>query len=828
MANPTKKEQSIIDACMKRLDKCVKADDHNRKASIEDLKFLNGDQWDSGEKKRRADKGRPALQFNLLPKFVDQVVGDMLHNSPSVKVRPVDSKADINIAKIRQGIITNIEYISNAKGIYGYASKQMVSCGFGAWRVLTRYTEENPFLQEAYLEGVRNPFLVYLDPNSKDQNYADAQYGFLLEKMDKKEFKERYPKAQFPSAEMKTGNGLGSEHWYDGELVTVAEYFTVESETVEMLQLEDGRVVDKEHFDELKDKWEEKNELFLRQIEFTPEVGVPKPAGQAAQGAQKPAGPHPVTQGAPGQPQQPPMAPAGGQPQAPQGQQPPQAGPPKPPANPLAEGIAKIGEEPKISKRRTMERPVIKHRILTCCEILDGGAEGNQFPGKFIPIVLVKGKELNIEGKNYVYSLIRHAKDPQKLLNYWNTAAAETIALAPKVPWVGTAKQFEGYENDYAAANVENMPFLKYNPDPEAQGPPMRQAPGQPPQAIFQMIAHGEDTLKSCIGLFNADVGAAGSEQTGAAITARQRPGDIGTFEFSENLARAVLYTGRILNSIIPEIYDSERDVRLRNIDDSETFVPINTTVGHATKAIKENPERYAGLDPVKLQELMMDEGKEAKFNDVTVGKYDVVVTTGPSYATQRQESAQHLMQLAQAMPQQMAQALDLIVGNMDFKDADELANRFRKPLVQAGVVKPRPGEQVQPPQPNPAMIAAQAKMADAQSKAQLGQLKLQEAQIKLEEKKIELEMKKLELQAEQQNTGGKSRNEEAKTMLSAADLKSKQDIETRRLQLEEAKFAHQQQMDGANHQHKRSIEGGKLALEAATKLMPQAQNDGY
>jgi hypothetical protein len=187
----SKKDQEILDKAKKRLKTAIKSDDHNRIAAIEDLKFANGEQWDLKEKKRRSDKGRPALQINLLPKFVDQVVGDMLHNTPCVKISPEDSKSDINIAKIRQGIVHSVEYQSNSKGIYGYAARQMVTSGYGAWRVLTRFTEENPFLQEAYLESIRNPFLIYLDPNSKDQNYADAKWGFLLEKMSTAEFKDR-------------------------------------------------------------------------------------------------------------------------------------------------------------------------------------------------------------------------------------------------------------------------------------------------------------------------------------------------------------------------------------------------------------------------------------------------------------------------------------------------------------------------------------------------------------------------------------------------------------------------------------------------------------
>ena len=814
MAKPNKKEQAIIDAAMKRLDRCIKAEQHNRAAAIEDLKFANGEQWDSGEKKRRSDKGRPALQFNLLPKFIDQVVGDMLHNSPSIKIHPVDSKADVNIAKIRQGIINNIEYLSNSKAIYGYAAKQQVTCGFGAWRVLTRYTEENPFMQEAYLESVRNPFLLYMDPSSKDQNYADAKFGFILEKMSKDEFKDRYPKSVYPTDNMKTGEGIGQEHWYDGERITVAEYFTVESEDVTMYQLEDGKVVTKEQYDEMVSAWEDRSALLERDLMNMIDSGnIPQDnAAGAPQQTPPPAPAPPAPGGMPPQapqgqtPPVPPMAAAGAAPPSPPSAMPQQAGSiPGLPTNPVEQSIAKVGNAPKIVQTRDTKRTIIKQRILTSCEILEGGAEGNTFPGKFIPLVLVKGKELNIEGKNHVYSLIRHAKDPQKMLNYWNTAAAETIALAPKAPWLGTAKQFEGYEIDYASANVDNMPFLKYNPDPEAPGAPQRQQPGQPPIAIFQQIANGENNLKSVIGMFNADVGGPGSEQTGAAVMARQRPGDIGTFEFMENLARAVLYTGRIINDIIPEIYDTERDVRIRGIDDQEAFVPVNTSVGQAIKSIQANQGAYEGMDVSKLYELMKFEGSEAKFNDITVGKYDVVVTTGPSYATQRAESAAQLMQLAQAMPQQLGMALDLIVKNMDFKEADELSARIRRTLPP-GLVQPKPGEPPPPPTPpSPQVQIQQAKTAAAQANIQLQGMKIEAEKMKLETEKLkaqlELQKMQMELQAAQSESGTGNAHAE---MLANSEKRVKYALDRDRLELEKQRLAHQMQKDEMDYNLKK------------------------
>jgi len=679
MADLSKKQQAIIDRAMKRLKVAVDADQHNREQAIDDLKFVNGDQWNEDELKRRELAGRPALQINLLPKFIDQVNGDMLQNTPSIKVRPGDTTGDTNIAKIRQGLISSIEYESNSRGIYGYASKQMVSCGYGGWRVLTRYMDSNPFMQEIYLEGIRNPFLIYMDPSSKDQNYADAKWGFLLEKIPNDEFKSRYPGVK-PPVSLSDQTGTSNELWYDGENVTVAEYFERATTSVEMVQLEDGRVIEADKFEEMLAEWDEAtNKLVESAVQGLPQQLAPQP-------------------------------------------------------------------KPTVAKRRKADKIVIKQWILTSSDIVSGEDTGNVVSGKYIPIVLLKGKELNIEGKNYIYSLVRHAKDPQKMVNYWNSAAAETIALAPKSPWLGTPKQFEGYENDYASANVENMPFLKYNPDAEAGGPPQRVAPGNPPTAIFEQIRRGEDNIKSVIGMFNADVGAPGSEQTGAAIIARQKPGDIGTFEFIENLNRAILFTGKIINEMIPDVYDTERDVRVRNMDESDTFVPINTTAESAANSMIEKPEQFAGMDVQKLVDTMKKSGPTAKFNDISSGKYDVILSTGPNYATQRQESSQQLMMLAQSMPQQMAVATDLIVESMDFKDADELARRLRLPLVQQGLIPPRQGEA--PPQekgPSPEEQIQQALVKVEESKVQVNEIKAQNEAMKIEVEKLQLQRDMME-----------------------------------------------------------------------------------
>lgn len=751
---PMTKEEKILKKAQDRLKKAMDADAHNRKEAIEDLKFLNGEQWDSGERLRRKQRGRPVLQINLLPKFVDQVIGDERHNRPRAKVRPVDSRADIQIAKIREGLIASIEQQSNADAIYDQAFEMAVSCGYGAWRVLTRYTEENPFMQEIYLEAIKNPFLVFMDPSSKDATYADAEWGFILEKMPVKEFEEKFPGAKNPGEELKFGQGLSFENWYDKELVTVAEYFVKSSKTITMCQMEDGTVLTEKEAKERIKEWSEANGMLTEMAQASIESAVsqdanPEDVGAVPQPSQPPQPampPNPAQAGPNVGPQgMPPMATP-----APMQQTPAQG---NPFANmPIVQNKPEPTPKPKIVKRRDTEETIIKCYKMTAIEILSEKSRSKYseyeeikdtinndgsvtFPGKYIPIVVVKGKERNIEGKPFVRGLVRDAKDPQRLVNYWNTAAAEVIALAPKSPWVGTAKQFEGYEKDYANANSENFPFLKYNAVSEGGSivpPPQRVATAQPPVAIFEQIRRGEENLKSVIGLFNSDVGDGGPERTGAAITARQRPGDIGTFVFLDNLSRSIKHSCRIINDMIPYIYDTERDVRLRNVDDTETFAPVNTTVDAALKQFRENPIRYNNLDREKLVRTIRRHGKDAIYNDLTVGKYDVVISVGPSYATARQESATQLLQLVQAMPKQMALAADIIVENLDFKDNDKLARRIRKTLPP-NLVERREGEP--PPTPQPPAPQIQVQLA----KVQLEKEKIKAANAKVEIEKIKL-----------------------------------------------------------------------------------------
>ena len=317
-------------------------------------------------------------------------------------------------------------------------------------------------------------------------------------------------------------------------------------------------------------------------------------------------------------------------------------------------------------KSRTSEHRQVKWLKTNGFEVL----EERDWAGKWIPVVRVVGNEFEVDGQLYISGLVRNAKDAQRMYNYWVSQEAEMLALAPKAPFIGYGGQFEGYETNWKTANTNNWPYLEVNPDvtdgagsplplPERAQPPMAQT-----GLIQAKVGAGED-IKATTGQYDSSIGATSNERTGRAILARQNQGDTSTYHYVDNLARAVRYTTRQLVDLIPKIYDTERVARIVGLDGEVDMVKINPNQPETVRIIK---DPITGLDIDKIY-------------NPSIGIYDVVVTTGPSYATKRQEAMEAMQMILQTNPQLWGVAGDLFIKNMDWPGAQEMAARFAKTL---------------------------------------------------------------------------------------------------------------------------------------------------
>ena len=295
--------------------------------------------------------------------------------------------------------------------------------------------------------------------------------------------------------------------------------------------------------------------------------------------------------------------------------------------------------------------------------------EEADWPGKWIPVVRVVGNEFEIEGRIFLSGLVRNAKDAQRMYNYWVSQEAEMLALAPKAPFIGYAGQFEGYEHQWKTANTTNWPYLEVNPDvSDGQGGvlplPQRAQPPLPQTGLIQAKLGASDDIKATTGQYDSSLGATSNERSGRAILARERQGDTGTYHFVDNYGRAIRYVTRQLVDLIPKIYDTQRIARIVGMDGKTKTVKIDPTQPEPVRKIQDE-------NGIVLE----------KIYNPSVGKYDVAVTTGPSYYTKRQEAMAAMGEILQANPELWAVAGDLFVKNMDWPGAQEIAERLAKTI---------------------------------------------------------------------------------------------------------------------------------------------------
>ena len=302
-----------------------------------------------------------------------------------------------------------------------------------------------------------------------------------------------------------------------------------------------------------------------------------------------------------------------------------------------------------VSERESM-RKQIKWCKLTAMEVL----EERDWPGKYIPIVPVYGQQLVIESKRKKYGLVRNAKDPQRMLNFWQTSITESVALAPKAKWLMAEGQDEGHEMEWASANIKSSPVLRYKQKDIEGVPapaPTRLQPEPPPAGILAASASINNDLQAVLGIFDPNQNPTGN-LSGKAINGQQQQIDLTNFHYFDNLTRSIRYAGKILLDLIPKIYDHERVMRIIGYDNQPELVVLN-------------------------QRTVDDAGVTKILNDVTVGEYDVVMETGPGYNSKRQEAVANMMPLLAASPDLMKVAGDLIFRNMDFPGADIIADRL-------------------------------------------------------------------------------------------------------------------------------------------------------
>jgi len=571
----------------------VEANGENTKLAIDDLEFEDGNQWPADLANMRRIDRRPTLTINLTRSMVKRICNNMRQQRPRIKVHPVGDGARVEDAKVVGGLIRHIETLSNASVAYDTGGESAVKIGWGYWRVIAEWVDEESRDQELKIRAIRNAFTVYDDPSCQLPTGQDREWILISEEMSRAKYKRKYPKAE--NAQWRRGGSGDTGHlWESKEKIRLAEYYRVHKQPEYLHYLTDGTTLFDKDWKRLQPALEALN----------PPITTEK---------------DPVT----------------GQSQG------------------------------RMSYRRTIQwfrlngRKVVEKRTL---------------PGRHIPVVRCLGNVLDINGQVRMRGMIRDLKDSNRMLNYWATCETEIVALAPRAPYIAAEGQLDGHP-EWKDANQKPYSSLTYNlvhanpddPNSPLVPPPQRTEAVQVPAGIVNARQSAKQDLMELAGMpHEPGRDTPGVVVSGKALRERQALSDIGHFQYYDNQTMAIAFTGDILLEQIPHYYSTQRMQRIIGEDGVPQMVQINQRV----------------MDP---QTQAIQEVK----NNLTVGRFDVVMDTGPGYETKRQEGQEAVIDLLKTPLGEpiVKTGADIIVRNMDFAGADDLADRLL-PTNEQGMQK--------------------------------------------------------------------------------------------------------------------------------------------
>jgi hypothetical protein len=384
-----------------------------------------------------------------------------------------------------------------------------------------------------------------------------------------------------------------------------------------------------------------------------------------------------------------------------------------------------------VVKERDTQRKSWKWCMLVGGE--DEPVEERDWPGDYLPIVTVVGKELNVDGEIVRKGIVRDLKDSARMVNYAYSETVQSLALQNKVPYLIADEAIGNNKDIWSSANIENyayLPWQAYTDDGKSNPKPERQSGATMATAQVQLLQLSTEQMRAASGQQNANFGIRSEASSGVGIQRLKAQGEIATFHFPDNLARALRYEDVVLIDLIQKTYDVPKVIRIIGIDGQMDQAQVNPDMEQA------------------FAEVQQAQSDVSKIFNPSIGKYDVVIDTGPSYQTMRQEGADRLVEMTTRNPQIMQVAGDIVMRAQDFPMSEELARRLEK-TIPPNLMED--DDQQVPPQVKAILGQAQQREQEMQGVIQQLVEKLQEFERGDQLKRDEMAMKDAQHQRDTQ-----------------------------------------------------------------------------
>ena len=668
--------------------------------------FVLGRQWTDDEEDMLKTFKKVPLQFNKLGTLINTLLGEQQQNTPQLEVVPL-SNCDEQTAMVRQTIVKDLILGTDAKTVYQIAAMQAFTGGFGVFILDTEYTHDKSFELDIVYRNLKDATQAYWDVGAEETNKTDGMYAGYLVRMSRKKFRQIYGKkieneiyvdSEITQSEEEIALAVQPNttedpfNWADSEAITIIhDYVRVYTKDT-LYKLSNGKIINQEEMDELIEASLDYTE---RLDEQTTEMDVMMGASMGMEfgGMEEAVAPMPLEM----------------------------------PEEALEDDIQTLwdeGEPVRIVDSRPSKRSKIVHRKIAGDYIL----EKSEFPAEDLPVIFVdQNSYYDKFSKQICRPFIIDAIDAQRYLNYLGTQSAYILKISRYDQFIGSKKNAQSLDTQQAWKDPNSVKgLLTYDESPSGAKPEQIRPP-ELSASLMQQYQRAIDDMYTSTGLYPTRMGQQGNEVSGAAIDARTRQGSYSTYVAFNSINRAITAGGKIVNQMVPRVYDSERVMSLMTPDNGRQNIMINKQV---------------------------DEYGEVVENDIRKGTFEVRLQAGPSYEGQKAQALESLNMVLNANPQLLNLFADLYAENLPLVNTIEIKNRLKTivppEILQAGKTgqMPKQGEQAPDPEAQRAMAEVQFKQEQIAIKKQELEMRMHELESRARLDEMKLEMDRLNVAA--------------------------------------------------------------------------------
>lgn len=677
--------------------------------------FVLGQQWTDEEEDDMIKTFRKVpMVANKLGAMANSLLGEQQQNTPQLQVVPM-TNCDENTAHLRELIVKDIMFSTDATITYQVAAGQAAIGGYSAFYVGTDYTHQRSFDLDICYGHFKDATRTYFDISAETPNKTDGMHCGYITRMSRDKFREIYgkdleekiSKTMSPTASaedialaVQPEAGEDPFTWADNEAITIIDHFKRKFTNDTLYKLSNGKTYNQEELNELIEKSREMNaklEENRDDLDLTAAIGQDMPGMDLMPQDTNMDLMSTETKEAQG------IASMG---------------------DSNAEEVEEIefdedynlmtlwddGEPVRIEDKRKFKSYKIWHYKIAGDYILEDG----EFPAEQLPVIFMDQNSFyDKNGKQICRSFFGDCRDTQRYINYIRTQSAFILKISRYDQFIGSKKNVQGLDTQRNWRDPNAVQgLLAYDESPSGAKPEQLRPP-ELSASLLQQYEIAIQDLYLATGLYPTQLGQQGNEVSGSAIDARTRQGSYSTYCFFNSVNRAITTGGSVVNEMIPRVYDSERVITLMMPDEGMKNITVNK---------------------------QMDDYGELIENDIRKGTYEVRLKAGPSFEGQKEQALQSLREVLQADPETFKLVADLYADNLPLSNNLEIKNRLKTivppEIIEAGKTGKMPHESGQPT-PEQMMMQQQMQMQQQQMQMQQKEIQLKEEEIRLKQQKI-------------------------------------------------------------------------------------------